>query len=179
MWRYALVVFVVLLMWGTAIAVPVMFECGAQGDLTFSPDGDTTQKIVRAIDSCDPGEKVLVAAYSFTSQPITNALVAAKKRGVDVRLLVDKGQEKNRYSGWKACVLVGIPTYFDVTHRIQHNKYIVFGQRGVCFGSFNFSNSAEHYNAENNIIVWSPSLAQKYAENWGALVWEARAASKP
>lgn len=177
--RFVLAVCVVMLMSGIVSASPVLFECGVTGDLTFSPDGKTTQKIITAVNACEPNERLLVAAYSFTSKPLVLALIAAKKRGVDVQLLVDKGQEKNRYSGWKACVLAGIPTYFDVTHRIQHNKYIVFGQRGVCFGSFNFSVSAEINNAENNLLVWSPGLAAMYAENWDALVSKARVASKP
>lgn len=147
-----------------------------QVNVTFSPDGGTTQKLVEAIKTCQNGERLLVAAYSFTSKPIVQALIEAKRAGVDVQILVDKGQERNRYSGWKACVQAGIPVYFDVIHSIQHNKFMVFGDRGVTFGSFNFTVNAEKNNAENNLVVWSPSLARVYAENWTALVLKARIA---
>ena len=37
-------------------------------------------------------------AYSFTSAPIAKALVEAHKRGVDVRVILDKSQRTEKYS---------------------------------------------------------------------------------
>jgi phosphatidylserine/phosphatidylglycerophosphate/cardiolipin synthase-like enzyme len=41
-------------------------------------------------------EKLSVAAYSFTSSPVVKALIAAKKRGVDVRVVADEKEIKGK-----------------------------------------------------------------------------------
>ena len=55
---------------------------------------DSTGLIVTEIATAK--REVLVQAYSFTSAPIVKALVDAKKRGVDVRVILDKSQAGQR-----------------------------------------------------------------------------------
>jgi phosphatidylserine/phosphatidylglycerophosphate/cardiolipin synthase-like enzyme len=127
----------------------------------FSPDGGCTQAIVEEVGKAK--KTVLVQAYSFTSDPIANALVAAKKRGVDVEAILDKtdyGQAVN------TIVDAGIPTYMDPAHAIAHNKVIVIDGQTVLTGSFNFTSSAENRNAENLLVVHDQPIAAKYAGNW-------------
>lgn len=50
----------------------------------FSPKGGCTEAVVKELDAAK--ETVLVQAYSFTSAPIANALLAAHKRGVKVEV---------------------------------------------------------------------------------------------
>ena len=42
-------------------------------------------------------QSVYVQGYSFTSAPIANALVRAKKRGVKVLVILDKNQFAGKY----------------------------------------------------------------------------------
>jgi phosphatidylserine/phosphatidylglycerophosphate/cardiolipin synthase-like enzyme len=55
---------------------------------------------------------------------------------------------------------------FDGEHAIAHNKVMVIDQRIVVTGSFNFTNSADTRNAENLLVLESPSLAARYQANW-------------
>src|ERR1035441_7996680 len=64
--------------------------------VAFSPDRGATELVIRTIESAK--KTVRVAAYSFTSKPIALALVADAKRGVDVKVVVDKSQATTRYS---------------------------------------------------------------------------------
>ena len=62
----------------------------------FSPGGGCTALIVHEIDAAK--SEILVQAYSFTSAPIAAALVKAYKRGVIVKVILDKSQKKGGYS---------------------------------------------------------------------------------
>lgn len=105
-------------------------------------------------------------AYSFTSQPIADALVTAHHRGVDVRILIDKSQLKEKYSQLNYLSQSGLSLFIDSAQGIAHNKVMIFDDRYVLTGSFNFSKSAESRNAENIVIIDDASLAEIYQKNW-------------
>jgi len=109
---------------------------------------------------------VLVQAYSFTSSPIAKALLMAHKRGVKVQFILDKSQKTEKYSEADFLVNVGIPVQIDAKHAIAHNKVMVIDGGTVIAESFNFTKAAEEHNAENLLVIRSPELAAKYADNW-------------
>jgi phosphatidylserine/phosphatidylglycerophosphate/cardiolipin synthase-like enzyme len=112
-------------------------------------------------------KSVLVQAYSFTSVPIAKALVDAKRRGVDVKMILDKSRRNERYSEADFTAHEGIPTWIDIAHAIAHNKVIIIDGATVITGSFNFTAAAEHRNAENLLVIHgAPEIVQKYTENW-------------
>ena len=136
----------------------------------FSPKGGCTQAIVKEIDNATL--EVLVQAYSFTSAPIAKALVNAKKRAVNVEVIVDKSQRKEpkkkgtSYTSATFLANMKIPTYIDSAHAIAHNKIIIIDKETVITGSFNFSKAAEESNAENVIIIRNKDLAGIYIDNF-------------
>jgi phosphatidylserine/phosphatidylglycerophosphate/cardiolipin synthase-like enzyme len=131
----------------------------------FSPSGRCTQAVVSALEGAK--KNILVQAYSFTSAPIARALVDAKRRGVDVQVILDKSQRGERYSSATFLANEGVPTYIDPVHKIAHNKVMIIDGQTVITGSFNFTKSAEEGNAENLLVINNaPELAQRYAQNW-------------
>jgi phosphatidylserine/phosphatidylglycerophosphate/cardiolipin synthase-like enzyme len=131
----------------------------------FSPNGGCTDAVVNALGSAR--HRILVQAYSFTSAPIAKALAEAKKRGVDVRVILDKSQRTEKYSGARFLANTGIPVFIDASHRIAHNKVMVIDDETVLTGSFNFTKAAETGNAENVLLILhAPDLAAKYGDNW-------------
>jgi len=131
----------------------------------FSPHGGCTEAVVRAVNSAK--KQVLVEAYSFTSEPIAVALIEAEKRGVDVEVILDKSQEQARGTEADFIAESGIPTYIDSAYRIAHDKVMVIDGSKVITGSFNFTKSAEDYNAENLLVISNdPPLADQYAASW-------------
>ena len=119
-------------------------------EVYFSPSGGCTEAVVREIDAANA--TVIIQAYSFTSAPIAKALVAAHKRGVDVRVILDKSQRTEKYSSADFVAHAGIPTWIDAQHAIAHNKVIVIDGETVLTGSFNFTKAAEEHNAENLLV---------------------------
>ena len=109
---------------------------------------------------------LLVQAYNFTEPRIVAAVIAARRRGVAVTLLVDKISAHQRGEGVSAVRDAGIPVFVDNKPRIAHNKVVVIDGTTVITGSFNFSRNAECCNAENLLVVHSRALAAAYAANF-------------
>jgi phosphatidylserine/phosphatidylglycerophosphate/cardiolipin synthase-like enzyme len=130
----------------------------------FSPNGGCTEAIVKEINNATM--EVLVQAYSFTSKPIAQALVNAKKRAVNVEAILDKSQKTAKYTFATFLANMKIPTYIDAQHAIAHNKIIIIDKETVITGSFNFTAAAEDKNAENVIIIKSKDLAALYIDNF-------------
>jgi phosphatidylserine/phosphatidylglycerophosphate/cardiolipin synthase-like enzyme len=130
----------------------------------FSPGGRPTEAIVERIDKAKAS--IRVQAYTFTSEPIAAALIKAHKRGVDVQVILDKSQPNQRYTYATPFVNAKIPTYIDASHAIAHNKVMIIDDGFVITGSFNFTKAAETSNAENVLVIYSPSLAKEYLDNW-------------
>ena len=144
----------------------------AQGtvQVAFTPWDNAEALIVDGIRQAR--NQILVQAYSFTSRALANALIAAKRRGVDVRVLADREQtfsgEANRIP---ELVRSGIPVMPEVRYQSAHNKVMVMdaGTEGaaVVTGSYNWTYAAQNKNAENVLILrHSPDIANAYAANW-------------
>ncbi|HJW56952.1 MAG TPA: phospholipase D family protein [Burkholderiaceae bacterium] len=150
-------------------AVPAL---AAQGTLraAFTPWDDIEALIVEAID--DARAQVLVQAYLLTNRRIANTLIAAHRRGIDVRVLADAGQlAKTERSLLPELAAAGIAVWIETKYQNAHNKIIVIDaaapQATVITGSFNLTWSAQHANAENILIAHdNPALAARYAMNW-------------
>jgi phosphatidylserine/phosphatidylglycerophosphate/cardiolipin synthase-like enzyme len=158
----------------------------AQLQVCFSPPSpggcDPTVTIVQEIDAAR--KTLFVQAYALTSREITTALVDAKHRGVDVRVIVDRSQlREDRSDAFAVQRLAsgGIPIWVDTISGIAHSKVMVIDGNTVITGSFNFSWSAEHKNAENLLVIHDSPVAEQYGQNWNARVQRSRplAASAP
>jgi phosphatidylserine/phosphatidylglycerophosphate/cardiolipin synthase-like enzyme len=146
-------------------------------EVAFSPNMGATDLVVKAIGEAH--HSIRVAAYSFTSKPIAQALLEAHKRGVDVKVVVDKSQAKAKYTSATFLANVGIPTRIDHRYAIMHSKFIVIDGVNVETGSFNFTSAAEHRNAENVLVLRNdPAVAKTYSDEWAKL-WDESEALKP
>ena len=144
----------------------------AQGTLqaAFSPWDDIETLIISTIDGAK--KQVLVQAYLLTSKKIAQALISAQQRGAGVMVLVDAEQcAKVPSSKAHDLSLAGIPVWLETRYQNAHNKVIVIdagtANATVITGSYNFTWSAQHKNAENILIARkNPLLAARYALNW-------------
>ena len=138
---------------------------GGSVQVYFSPKGGAMEAVVRELNGAR--KTVRVQAYSFTSQPIAKALVEAKKRGVDVEIVVDKSQRGERYTEADFTANQGVPTYVDARHAIAHNKIALIDGETLLTGSFNFTKAAEESNAENLLVIKGfPDLVRQYERNY-------------
>lgn len=140
------------------------FSPQATYTVCFTPRGDCTDKIIDVIDNAKSA--IFVQAYSFTSKPITRALAAAQKRGVQVKVIMDKSAYTQYQPTANYLARNNIPIWIDKKPNIAHNKVMVIDEARVITGSFNFTHAAQYNNAENVLIITDVGLAQKYWQNW-------------
>lgn len=133
-------------------------------EVCFTPGENCTDLITETIAKAK--KSLLVQAYSFTSAPIAKAILDAKKKGVDVKIILDKSQFSQKYSSAKFLVNQEIQTWNDDKVAIAHNKVMIIDDTIVITGSFNFTKAAQQKNAENVLIIDDANLAKKYTENW-------------
>jgi phosphatidylserine/phosphatidylglycerophosphate/cardiolipin synthase-like enzyme len=158
--RRAAILLAALLFPLAAVAQPAP----AQVDVCFTPAQHCQPRIVEAINAAR--SEIEVQAYGFTSVPILGALAAAKQRGVDVQVILDKSNLTAQYSGAVYVAHTGIPIWIDNRPAIAHNKTIIIDKRLVIGGSYNYSSSAETRNAENVLFLESPTVAAEFLANW-------------
>ena len=139
-------------------------EPGDTVEVYFSPKGGAEAAIVRAVEKAESDIRVL--AYSYTSAPINDALVAAHRRGVQVTVILDKSQLTAKGSKLTILQQAGVPVFVDAKHAIAHNKVMILDKKRLITGSFNFTLAAEERNAENLLILDNPSLSEKYLQDF-------------
>jgi phospholipase D len=130
--------------------------------------------------ACDPLGTVLSAIkdahatiriqmYSLTVDEVVTELVRAKRRGVDVRVIVDRDQlhhDRNDSLRIAALAAAGVQVLVDTVPGLMHNKVMVVDADTVLTGSFNYTWGAEHLNAENLLVLHDPAVAANYLRNW-------------
>ncbi len=149
---------------------PLQLNARGTIQLAFTPGDDVAGLIVETIGKAR--RQVLVQTYSFTHKDIAQALVDAKRRGIDVQVVADRQQMESVATSrvvWLA--EQGVPVWVDTEHAAAHNKIMLIdngtADAVVITGSFNFTHAAQHRNAENLLILrGNPTLAEAYAANW-------------
>lgn len=110
---------------------------------------------------------IYFAIYEFTLKDVADALVAAKKRGVDVQGLVDSGESAKSYDQpvIQELLVAGIPVEKEKHpdgNGIMHIKALVTDST-YALGSYNWTGSATKENDELLEIGTDPVLVQTYA----------------
>ncbi len=129
----------------------------------FSPKGGAQDALINAIDNAK--DEILVAMYYFTSRPLAQSIVRAKKRGVTIKILLDESQLTEKYSKYRYLSANGIRIRIDRRKGLMHNKFMVVDEKILATGSYNWTSSAEHKNRENLLIIENKAIAQRY-------IWE-------
>ncbi|MBV8773241.1 MAG: DUF1669 domain-containing protein [Deltaproteobacteria bacterium] len=144
---------------------------GADIQVCFAPAlAGTCDPLVTVLQAIDGARGTIrVQMYSLTLQEIVNRLLAAQRRGVDVRLIVDFSQfhhDRNDSLRIASLAFAGVPVLVDTVPGLMHNKVMVIDNEIVLTGSFNYTWGAEHWNAENLLVVRDRALAAQYLRNW-------------
>jgi phosphatidylserine/phosphatidylglycerophosphate/cardiolipin synthase-like enzyme len=130
-------------------------------DVEFSPNGQSADLVLKVINSAQ--SSICMATYNFTLPSIAKALVAAKKRGVDVKVISDYKANSKKYTVTRFLASQGVNIRLNDNYAIMHNKFIVIDNKTLETGSLNYSQAAVKMNAENVLVIWdNPQLANKY-----------------
>lgn len=143
---------------------------------SFSPGGDTGANIRNALDFAQ--DSADIAVFSFYDTGMAQAVINAHKRGVRVRVLVDRVQASQSEVG-EMLVKAGVPFRWSKGFEgrgVMHNKFAVLDRRLLMTGSFNWSVNAQDNNFENMFYTASPSYVAGYSVQFDRLF---KAADEP
>jgi phosphatidylserine/phosphatidylglycerophosphate/cardiolipin synthase-like enzyme len=116
-------------------------------------------------------QSIDAAIYEMNSQPITDALIAAKQRGVNVRVVTDGDAGLDAPDTTITQLeLKDIPVTSDGTRGAQmHDKFVVIDQTYVWTGSTNLTHNGIYKQNNNAILIQSSKLAQNYTTEFEEL----------
>lgn len=136
----------------------------------FSQANQHPEKLL--IDVVNSANKTLdIAIYSLTKQDIVDAVIAAKKRGVKVRIITDTQQAggKSQKAELKLIRDAGIPIKKDAHSGLMHMKVTVADGNVVTTGSYNYTENASTDNDEVLVVIRDSKLAKEWTKEFDAM----------
>ena len=153
----------------------------------FSPNGGARDAILKEL--ADAKKEIDIAMYILTDRKLSNALIQAKERGVEVRILLDaKSAKEIEYSKHYFLSTKEVAVRLDNTHKsygdkhqgIMHNKFAIIDSEILITGSYNWTHSAEKLNDENLLIIKDDKkLIRKFKDKFAKLWNRGKTLQKP
>ena len=157
----------------------VPFNDGAL-EFYFAPQHEPVEVMEDLIDEAD--HSALFMVFSFTHPNLSDALIHAKERGVDVAGILDESQSKPWYSKDEVLAEANVPVFLDGNKNASgwsggklHHKVLIVdagtdSNPFVVTGSFNWSKNADTRNDENLIVLRDPAIVDQYFEEYCRLL---------
>lgn len=141
----------------------------------FAPGDNLTALLIERIVA--ENSYIYGAVYMLTDKKISQALIDAKKRGVDVQMIIDQVSMCTCGKG-KFLQEAGVPVFVHRTQEfnpytmpLMHHKFFVFGCNQdnaplLWTGSWNCTIRGTQHNDENVIIVDDAQAIKKYVDRF-------------
>lgn len=146
-----------------------MHKGAIASDVYFTPQ-EIKGHIIRAIEGCS--ESVDIAVFDITSHDILNALVRTQKRGVHVRIVVDKKRAvmKGPLSGLCKDKTLLIKILKQKGQR--RNNFAIFDSKLLSTGSYSWNENVGNYSRYDTIFTDETKLVVKYQKEFDRLFQE-------
>jgi phosphatidylserine/phosphatidylglycerophosphate/cardiolipin synthase-like enzyme len=133
----------------------------ASGQLSGGIEGP----LVEAIDSARLS--VHAAMYSLSLKDVRDALIRARRRGIDVKVVMES--DNVDADAPQRLKEAGVPLLGDRREGLMHDKFMVIDGTEVWTGSMNFTTSGAYL--DNNVLVRvrSRELAEDYETEFGEM----------
>lgn len=136
--------------------------------VTLLKDTEFTGALLNGIRNAR--KSIVCSYYLFVVQgknesvKVLDELIRARRRGVDVRVILEKARKKDRLNEENlhtAALLArgGIKVFFDTPDVVTHLKVTVIDGRYVFLGSHNLTEGALRYNNELSVLIDSSEIA--------------------
>ncbi|MFO0627637.1 MAG: phospholipase D-like domain-containing protein [Polyangiales bacterium] len=141
----------------------------------FSPGEDCLDAIRDAFDGAT--RTVDVCVFTITDDRIRDAMLAARRRGVALRVISDNDKSMDEGSDIEPLRRAGVEVRVDETEAHMHHKFAVIDGARLLNGSYNWTRSAARFNQENLVVTDDPALVGAFAREFERL-WSAFASTR-
>ncbi len=142
----------------------------ARTEVLFGPEERPGDRVVQLYG--DAKREIFVAMFGLTYPPAIQALVAAKRRGIDVRVITDRErlQDQKQVVALETLRLAGIPIRINQHENLMHLKQTVIDGRINAHGSMNQTTSGNQYNDERLDVltdrITTAKAKRKFLQMW-------------
>jgi phosphatidylserine/phosphatidylglycerophosphate/cardiolipin synthase-like enzyme len=137
---------------------------GRQLEVFFSPDDGAAARLEDLLRGAQ--ESIYFLAFSFTSDPLSQAILDRSRAGVAVSGVFEESQASGQGAEYGSMRSAGLDVHLDGNPANMHHKVIIIDRQIIVTGSYNFSASAERRNDENMLIIYDPQLAAAFLEEF-------------
>jgi hypothetical protein len=135
----------------------------------FSPKNDIVNtRIIPLINNAK--EYIYLPVFFISHKGIANALIDARQRGVEVRVIHDATNSHANNSTHKMLRTGGVKVKTENYAGKMHMKSMVIDDKISVIGSMNFTNSGNNKNDENVLIINDSNIA-KFIKNNFIYLW--------
>jgi phosphatidylserine/phosphatidylglycerophosphate/cardiolipin synthase-like enzyme len=142
-------------------------ETEAVAEAWFSPrqncPGKIRELIAATLKTLD------ICVFTITDDRLTEAVMAAHRRGVRVRIITDNDKAADLGSDADRLRDCGVHLRIDRTQYHMHHKFAIFDACVLLNGSYNWTRGAAEQNEENFLVLGRRSLIARYQEEFDAL----------
>jgi phosphatidylserine/phosphatidylglycerophosphate/cardiolipin synthase-like enzyme len=135
-------------------------------EYAFSPGGKCANLVIKWIQRANSTIHIMI--YSFTLDNVRDALIQAKNRGVDVKIVMDREQAGGQGSEYGTLKNAGIDVRLDSNPHLMHDKVAVIDGHIILTGSFNWSAAGNNDNNENLVVLdsqaWSAAFEIQFQQ---------------
>ena len=138
----------------------------ASVEVWYAPEDEPLNRVVHIYEQAE--RYIYVAVYGMTSFPAAKALVAAHKRGLDVRVITDRERLKDpkQRAAISALREAGVPVMVNRHDSLMHLKQVVMDDEVNVNGSMNHTTSGNRYNDERLDVIRDHAVTVKAREKF-------------
>ncbi len=155
----------------------VIIQVIGHTEVLFAPDDQPIEKLMSLIKKSH--KKIYAAVYMITDKKIAQELINAKRRGVDVKVVVDVSTIDSLYGKGSMLKENNIDLYVfrskskrqgkkEFAGALMHNKFALIDDQ-LWTGSFNWTKRANNENQENVIVTTDKEIYAKFEQHFHIL----------
>ena len=141
-----------------ALSVSTVWACEVQP--LFSPYDEVGEAIHAQLQGAN--KSIHCSLYGISNLRLAEDLIAAKNRGADVGVGLDKIQAAGKNDLHAVLQDAGILVEVKLVAILEHNKFCVIDGATVIMGSWNWSHSAQKQDNSDVIITDCPKVAEAF-----------------
>lgn len=150
----------------SVLSGPSWEASAASVEVWYSPEDEPLKRVVQIYAHAT--RYIFVAVYGLTSPLAVRALIEAKKRGIDVRVITDRERLDDAKQRTALSVLreAGIPIKVNRHDGLMHLKQVVVDDEVNTNGSMNHTTSGNRYNDERLDVIRDHAITVKAREKF-------------
>ena len=136
-------------------------------DVFFSPGEECRNAIINRINGAI--HQIGICVFTISDDRITDAIVTAHKKGVNVKIITDNDKSWDEGSDIKQLARAGVSIKMDSTPNHMHHKFMVVDNKSLLTGSYNWTMSAMRYNHGNILITEETGVVRSFLKEFDNL----------